>query len=122
VTKTHLAWERRQGTPRLTSPVQDGERLYSLVDNGVLYCVNAANGEDIWHGRLGGNFTASPVLANDRLYCCDEQGRTTVVEAAEFKIVARNELAEGMRASPVVAGGALYLRTYTHLYKIAATK
>jgi outer membrane protein assembly factor BamB len=122
VTKTHLAWERRQGTPRLTSPVLDGERLYSLVDNGVLYCVNAANGEEIWHGRLGGNFTASPVLANDRLYCCDEQGRTAVVEADEFKIVARNDLAEGMRASPAVAGGALFLRTYTHLYKIAATK
>jgi hypothetical protein len=84
--------------------------------------VTAANGEEIWHGRLGGNFTASPVLANGLLYCCDEQGRTTVVEAAEFKIVARNDLAEGMRASPAVAGGALYLRTYTHLYKIAGTK
>ncbi len=120
VTKTHLAWERRQGTPRLTSPVLAGDRLYSLVDSGVLYCVNVATGEEIWHGRLGGNFTASPVLANDLLYCCDERGQTLVVRASEFEILVRNELEEGMRASPVVAGGALYLRTFGHLYKIAS--
>ncbi len=122
VTNTHIAWQRRQGTPRLTSPVLAGDRLYTLVDNGVLYCVNAATGEEIWHGRLGGNFTASPVLANGFLYCCDERGRTLVVQASEFEIVARNELEEGMRATPVVADGALYLRTFSHLYKIASKK
>jgi outer membrane protein assembly factor BamB len=119
VTKTHLAWERRQGTPRLTSPALVGDRLYTLVDNGVLYCVNAGTGEEIWHGRLGGNFTASPVVANDLIYCCDENGRTTVVKTSDFEIVARNDVEEGMRASPIVAGGAMYLRTFGHLYKIA---
>jgi outer membrane protein assembly factor BamB len=119
VTKTHLAWERRQRTPRLTSPALVRDRLYTLVDNGVLYCVDPATGEEIWNGRLGGNFTASPVVAGDQIYCCDENGRTTVVKASAFEIVARNDVEDGMRASPVVAGGALYLRTFSHLYKIA---
>lgn len=122
VSQTHIAWARRQGTPRLPSPALVGDRLYNLFDNGVLYCLNAATGEEIWHGRIGGNFTASPVVANDLLYCCDERGRTSVVTADQFKVIARNTIEEGQRATPAVAGGGLYLRTYSHLYKIAATK
>jgi outer membrane protein assembly factor BamB len=120
VTDTHVVWERSQGVPRLTSPALVGERLYSLYDNGVLYCLNAATGEEMQHVRLGGNYTAAPVIANGLIYCCNEGGRTSVVSIEEGKIVAQNTLEEGQRATPAIAGGALYLRTYGHLYKIAA--
>lgn len=119
VTETHVEWERAKGVPRLTSPAMVDDRLYTLYDNGVLYCLDPATGEEIAATRLGGDFTASPVAADGLIYCCDQRGRTSVVAADTMKIVAQNDLEEGQRATPAIAAGALYLRTYTHLYKIA---
>jgi outer membrane protein assembly factor BamB len=121
ITKSHVAWTRSRGNSRLPSPVCVGSRLYMIFDGGVLYCLDARRGKELWGQRLGGNFTASPVVANGLIYLCDERGRTTVVRASDrYDEVARNELSQGMRASPAIADGALYLRTFGRLYKIAA--
>ena len=121
VTATHVVWDRPRGNSRLSSPVLVGDRVFQVTDGGVVRCLKARTGEEVWSGRLVGDYTASPVAANGLLYFCNQQGQTTVVKAADrFEIVARNQLAEGMRASPAIAGGALFLRTFGHLYKIAA--
>ncbi|MCH5375929.1 MAG: PQQ-binding-like beta-propeller repeat protein [Planctomycetes bacterium] len=120
VTETHVEWDRTRGNPRLSTPVLVNERLYMATDLGVLYCLNARTGEEIFSERLRGAYTASPVYANGKIYLCNEDGVTTVIEAAdEFKSLARNEVSGHVRASPAVASGALYLRTFDHLYKIA---
>lgn len=121
VTETHVVWDRPRGNSRLPSPVLVDGRVYQVTDGGVASCIDARSGEEVWVGRLRGKFTASPVVANDRIYFPNEGGTTYVVKVDdEFKTVARNRLAEGMRASPATADGALYLRTFGHLYKIAA--
>jgi outer membrane protein assembly factor BamB len=121
VTKSHVVWDRGRGNSRLPSPALVGERIFTITDGGVLYCLDARTGKELYAQRLGGNFTASPVAANGLIYLCDERGRTTVVKAADqYELIARNELTQGVRASPAIADGALYLRTFGRLYKIAA--
>ena len=120
VNDSHVVWNREKGNSRLCFPVLWKGMLYSLTDNGVLTCVDAKTGEEVWTGRVGGNFVASPVIANDLIYVFDEAGRGTVLKTGDhFVVVAKNQLAEGGKASPAIAEGAIFLRTSGHLYKLS---
>jgi len=73
-----------------------------------------------WQQRLGNGFSASPVFADGRLYFLDEDGRTVVLKpgpAAEPLAV--NVLEGPALASIAVAEKSLFIRTGTHLYRIA---
>ena len=119
VTKSHIAWHRPKGNSALSSPVLVGKHVYHVTNQGIIYCVDGATGEEVWKERVGGAFCASPVVAGDLIYFCDEKGKTFVIKAGpEYKEVAVNELEDGLRSSPAIAGGALYLRTFKSLYKI----
>ncbi|GIX05379.1 MAG: quinohemoprotein ethanol dehydrogenase [Planctomycetaceae bacterium] len=121
IDETHVCWKRTRGGPKLPWPIIVGDRLFLLSDNGVLYCLDVRTGEELQARRLGGFYVASPVYANGVLYLCDEAGLCRVVRADDtLEVVATNRLTEGMRASPAIASGALFLRTFSHLYKIAA--
>lgn len=119
VSTSHVVWNRDKGNSDLSAPVILGDRIFSTANNGVVSCVNALNGEELWKGRIEGTFTASPIIANGLLYFCSEEGDCFVVKAADsFEVVSKSHLAEGMRASPSAADGTLFLRTFTHLYAI----
>jgi outer membrane protein assembly factor BamB len=123
VTNSHVVWNRAKANSRLCAPVLEGDRIWLLTDQGVLFGLDAKTGTQKAVLRVGGTFVASPLIAGVHLYICDEEGTTNVVHTgAQPKIVATNRLNEGMRASPAVAEGALYLRTLHSVYKIAATK
>jgi outer membrane protein assembly factor BamB len=94
-------------------------RLFFVSDGGVVSCLAADSGEELWRERIGGEHSASPLLAAGRLYFFDRTGQTTVIEPSDhLQVLARNELADGFMASPAVVGDALLLRTKTHLYRI----
>jgi outer membrane protein assembly factor BamB len=120
VTDTHVAWKLTQNVPGKPSPVLVGKRIYMTDDAGIMTCVSAEDGEELWGGRLGGNYSASPLYADGRVYFFNEDGLATVIDAGadELKVLAENELDDGFMASPAVADGALFLRTKTHLYRI----
>lgn len=121
VDKTHVVWNRDRRNSDLSNPLLHDDRVYMITNNGVATCLNAATGEEVWTFRIGGTFVASPVSANGLIYFFNEEGETTVIKAGDtYEEVAKNKLAEGMRASPAIADGALFLRTFGHLYKIAA--
>jgi outer membrane protein assembly factor BamB len=121
VDKTHVDWDREKGNSDLSNPLLQGNRIFMIANNGIAFCVDARTGKDVWKERIGGTFVASPILANGLLYFCNEEGETTVVRAGDvYQEVSKNVLSEGMRSSPAVAHGALFLRTFGHLYKIAA--
>ena len=67
------------------------------------------------------NFKASPVLAGGQLYFATEEGDVVVAKIGPaFDIVATNTLNDqSFIASPAVAGGDIYLRSRTHLFRIA---
>jgi outer membrane protein assembly factor BamB len=117
--KLQLAWKSKRGVPKKPSMLLANDLLFTIGDDGVAGCLEAATGQEIWRERVGGNHSASPVLAEGRIYFCNEEGKVTVVEASrEFKKLADNKLDDGFMASPAIAGKALYLRTKTHLYRI----
>ena len=120
VTKTHIAWRLQRGAPLTPSPIVVGDELYIVNDGGIASCIDAKTGAVIWQSRLGGTYSASPVHADGRLYFPAEQGVTTVIAPGrEARRLATNKLDGSLLASMAVARGSIFLRTDSHLYRIA---
>lgn len=120
VTESHIAWRLKRGAPSTPTPVLVENDLYFVSDDGVVTAVDAKSGEVHWTERLGGNFSASPVYANGAILLLDEEGRATWIRPGkEFEILAASEVTGRTFATPAFADSAMYLRTDTHLYKVA---
>ena len=117
VTATHVAWRARA---RRAEQAVDAARsaICSMMvnDTGIVTCLDAQTGAEVWTARLTDSYSASPIAADGRVYFFSEDGKATVIEAGRaFKVLAENSLDDGFMASPAVDGRALYLRTRTHL-------
>jgi outer membrane protein assembly factor BamB len=122
VTKTHIAWSLRRGAPLTPSPLLAGDELYVVNDGGIATCLDAKSGATHWIERLGGGaYSASPVLADGRIYFLSEGGVATVITAGkEFRKLATNALGGDTLASMAISEGSIFIRTDSHLYRIAA--
>jgi outer membrane protein assembly factor BamB len=120
VTRSHVAWTISRGAPYTPSPLLVGTDLYYVSDTGVLSLADAASGQILWQQRLGGNYSASPVLVDDRIYFQSEEGITTVIAPGrEFRRLAVSRLDGATLASMAVSSGSFFIRSHTHLYRIA---
>jgi outer membrane protein assembly factor BamB len=119
VTSTHMNALVRRGVPFTPSPLVDGNELYLVSDMGVLTCVDATTGKQLWRQRLEGNFSASPTLIGRQIYVVSEEGLTTVLNAGrKADVVSTSQLDGRALASPAFVDGAIFFRTDTHLYCI----
>jgi outer membrane protein assembly factor BamB len=120
VTRTHVAWTSSRGAPLTPSPLLVGDDLYVVTDAGIASNMDPRTGAIRWQHRLGAGVSASPVFADGRLYFLDEEGRTTVITPGPtFQQVAVNALDGATLASMAVASQSFFIRTGTHLYRIA---
>lgn len=120
VTKTHVAWRFDNG-PDVPTPVTDGKYLYIVRDNGVVFCLDARTGREIYgQQRLkSGTYSSSPVLADGKIYITNEDGVTSVFSAGEkFEIIAENAMNDYCLSSVAISEGQIFLRTAGHLYCI----
>jgi outer membrane protein assembly factor BamB len=116
-----VAWYSSKDGPSMASPLLYDGYLYILEQRGgLLTCIEAKTGKQIYKERLGGRgFTSSPWAYNGKVFCLGDDGQTYVVQAgAEFKVLGKNGVGEMCWSSPAVAGGALYLRTIDELFCI----
>lgn len=117
--QSHLAWEIQRGIPETPSLLYCKGRLYLLRDGGVLTCLKASTGKELFRQRIGasGQYTASPIAAGDKVVCASVRGVVTVIRIAdELKVLARNNFVEKIFATPAIADNNIYLRTTDHLY------
>jgi outer membrane protein assembly factor BamB len=115
--KPQLAWSSKKNAPSIPSPLLVGDELYFVNDGGILSCLDAHSGEEVYRERLGGKFTASLTHAAGHIYACSREGVVTVVKAGrKFEIVATNQLDGGLYASPAIVDSKLFIRSDTALY------
>jgi outer membrane protein assembly factor BamB len=119
VTTSNVRWKCARNMPYKTSPLVVEGLFYSMNDSGILTCLDAKTGEEVWKERIGGSFSASPLYADGRIYLFDEAGKCTVIKPGrKLDILAENTLPTGCMASPAVDGKSLIVRTKTHLYRL----
>ncbi|HLJ95859.1 MAG TPA: PQQ-binding-like beta-propeller repeat protein [Gemmataceae bacterium] len=125
VTATHRLWQQPQKHPqRIGSPIVVGEKVYVINENGVVQCLDAVTGRDLFDKpRLSGVFWGSFVSGADRLYVTSKAGETFVLSAGpKYELLAKNALEEPVSASIAISNGELFLRTYKHLWCIGEKK
>jgi outer membrane protein assembly factor BamB len=120
VTTSHLLWSTQNG-PDVPTPVTDGKYFYVVNDRGIMWCLDAKTGAEVYgQQRLKpGTYSSSPVLADDKIYATNEDGLTTVVKAGpKFEMLAENALNDYCLSSPAISDGQIFIRTAQHLYCI----
>jgi outer membrane protein assembly factor BamB len=120
ITTSHLLWSSSNG-PDVPTPVTDGKYFYIVNDLGVMWCLDARTGAEIY-GRQRvrpGTYSSSPVLADEKIYVTNEDGLTTVVKAGpKFEVLAENPLNDYCLSSPAISDGQIFIRTAQNLHCI----
>ncbi|MEO1997825.1 MAG: PQQ-binding-like beta-propeller repeat protein [Planctomycetaceae bacterium] len=114
-------WARDRVLPYVPTPIAVGELRFLWGDHGVVVCVDADSGRDIWTERVGGDYSGSPVCVDGRIYCVARDGTIAVIDAVpEFQLLGRNSLGERCHSTPAVAAGRMFIRGFEHLYCLEA--
>jgi outer membrane protein assembly factor BamB len=118
-----IAFQITRFAPYVPTPIVYNGLMFLWADNGIVTCVKADTGEQIWNERVGGNYFSSPVCVNGKLYGVSASGELVVLEAGkEFKLLGRSNLEGPSHATPAVSGGVMYIRTESHLISFGGKK
>jgi outer membrane protein assembly factor BamB len=120
ISQSHRVWSFDNG-PDVPTPATDGKYFYSVGDRGIMWCLDAKTGQQIWGGQRlrTGTYSSSPVLADGKIYLTNEAGVTTVIRAGpKFEVLAENDLAGYTLSSPAISDGHIFLRTTQFLYSV----
>jgi outer membrane protein assembly factor BamB len=120
ITSSHLIWSTVNG-PDVPTPVTDGKYFYVVNDRGIVWCLDAKTGQEIYgQQRLKpGTYSASPVLVDDKMYVTNEDGLTSVIKVGpKFEVIAENPLNDYTLSSPAISDGQIFIRTAQQLFCI----
>ncbi len=120
ITSSHVLWSTPNG-PDVPTPVTDGKYFYIVNDKGIMWCLDAKTGAEVYGQQRikPGTYSGSPVLADGKIYVTNEDGLTSVVKAGPvFEVLAENALGDYSLSSPAISGGQIFIRTATNLYCI----
>lgn len=120
LTKSHIEWDLFKRIPTRSSPLIVDGMVYVSSDEGMLSRINPKTGKTEANLSVKGHYSASGSYADGHLYYFSEEGKAFVVKPGkEMKLVSTNELDDGFMASPALDEGSIYLRTKSHVYRIA---
>jgi outer membrane protein assembly factor BamB len=124
VTESHRVFSYENG-PDVPTPVSDGQHLYIVNDKGVVYCLDAKTGKEVYgQQRLKpGTYSASPILGDGKIYVTSEEGVTSVFKTGpQFELLAENAMEDYVLSSVAISDGQIFLRTAQFLYAIGKRK
>jgi outer membrane protein assembly factor BamB len=120
VTQTHRVWHKPRDVGWLGTGVVDNGLIYICNMGGVLSCLDAKTGDEVWKSRApgGGTWSSITQTGDGRMFLLTKSGTTTVFQpdAEKFKPIAENVLDETTNASVVVAGDDVLIRTDQSLW------
>ncbi|MCB1076903.1 MAG: PQQ-binding-like beta-propeller repeat protein [Verrucomicrobiae bacterium] len=119
-------WRIERNVPHIPSLIVVGDRAYLWDDAGIVTCVEAATGKEIWKGRvpgIEGTCMGSPVSDGQTVFCADESGNVHAIAVAdELKPLGKNPLGEVCRTTPAFGDGAMFVRTVGKLVAVEGRK
>jgi outer membrane protein assembly factor BamB len=118
-----IVWRQQLGAPYIPSPIAYDNRIYVVLDNGMIACYDANTGKEVYGKQridvAATGFSASPVAMDGKLFCPSEDGDVLVIKAGDqYELLAKNSLGEAIMASPAVSEGKMFIRSIKHLYCI----
>jgi outer membrane protein assembly factor BamB len=120
VSRPNLLWSFNNG-PDVPTPATDGTYVYVVNDRGIVWCLDAKTGREIYgRQRLRpATYSGSLVVADGKVYVTNEDGLTVVFKTgATFEVLAENDLDDYTLSSPAISDGQIFIRTAKFLYCI----
>ncbi|MSQ96279.1 MAG: pyrrolo-quinoline quinone [Gemmataceae bacterium] len=115
-------WRNNTGSPDVPSPLIHDGLVYLQRENGVMICLDAKTGKQLYLERLNSErYRASPIYADGKIYTIGrDSGTVSVLKAgSKFEVLSTNRFNDVFTASPAVSGGRIYLRGFDALYAIS---
>jgi hypothetical protein len=121
-----LVWKVDGIKVKYASPVLHEGRLYVCDEIGMMTCLEADTGKDLWQYKYGKNTKGSPVWADGKIYITEvdsrfhilkpEADRCTELYSQFFRT--RGIVPAELNGSPAIADGRIYFMTTNELYCI----
>jgi len=123
VTKSHLSWKEEKNVPDVTSPVSNGELVFTVTSSGSVGCFELKDGKQVWQHELELEVQSSPTIAGKQLFVLSTKGDLVALEAGrEFNELSRVQLDDTFHASPAIVHSRMFLRGATHLWCLGMQK
>ncbi|PWU19261.1 MAG: hypothetical protein C5B50_06915 [Verrucomicrobia bacterium] len=117
VTKTHVTWSTEENVPDVTSPVSNGELVFTLTTGGLLTCFDLKDGKKICQHDFDTECHSSPAIAGNNLYIFSQQGTAAILTATrQLNEVFRTQMGDGFHASPAFVDGRIFMKGMTNLW------
>ena len=99
-------WENREiGRSVSTASVADG-LVYIADFAGVVHCLDAADGRELWQHDTEAHIWGSTLLADGRLYVGTENGTLLMLAPGKTrKVIGQIDLKDPIYSTPIAAGG-----------------
>ena len=113
------AWRNDELESFTSSPVCNGDRIYTSVKTGELICNDAGTGATIWTLKLAPDqIHAAPTWADGKLYVPMFNGRVFVVKdlGNQGEIISETELGSTCLAAPAIAQEKILIQAKNKLY------
>src|SRR5262249_35550566 len=117
--KPKLVWQVDGIKAKFAAPVLHEGRLYIPNEAGVLFCLDADTGKELWTYEYGKNTKGSPVWADGKIYITEVDSRFHILkpgdkgceELANVFFRSRGVVPVELNDSPAIAGGRIYFMT-----------
>lgn len=91
--KAEVVWRSQGAVCDYASPVVSDGRVYYLNKVGVLSCLDADTGKQLYRSRLSAECWATPIVADNGIYFFAKDGTTKVIaRGTEFRVLQTNQL------------------------------
>jgi outer membrane protein assembly factor BamB len=125
-----LVWQKDGIKAKFASPILHEGRLYIPNEVGILFCLDAKTGDELWHYQYGKNTKGSPVWADGKIYITEVDSRFHILEPgdkdckelANVFFRSRDGVAVELNGSPAIANDRIYFLTTTDLWCIGTKK
>lgn len=127
-----LKWGHQGFEAGYSSPVVDGDRLYSVDNNSNLVAFDVETGRELWKKTLGTMMKGSPTVADGKIYAGTESGKFYILRPHNERVEVLSEVQlpvsqtglysagtpEPVLSAPAVANGRVYFVSTDTLYCI----
>lgn len=114
----HILWSIPRGGSYMHTMLLYKDHLYNVGWNGMVNCLNAHTGAEIWSHKLGNTetFVASPVAADGKIYIVSETGTVFIIkDGPAFEQVAEIPMGDASLVAPAISEGMIFFRSQKYL-------